>query len=472
MGGEISVESRVGVGSTFRVILPLKEAPPDQVSHGRDSIDPALATGRRVLIVDANEVTRRMLSLCCDSWRVSSATAGSAAEALELLRRGERFDIALLDCTSQEINGIELAKEIASLGLAHRPGILLMTHAGLAQAAVPADRPYISGVLTKPVHQSHLFDAIVGVLNASAGKLPYKYNPVAREWLLAPPMRILLAEDNVVNQRMAQLMLERLSQTADVVSNGLEAVNAATHLPYDLVLMDVLMPEMDGLDATRLIRERLPRARQPRIVAMTANALSGDRERCLAAGMDDYISKPIQLPELAKVIERNRPGAADALPADGAASVGSAGRGAADAAQIAGSAGASDDEMQETSANPGAEDALGYDREVIDQLLSVAGPAGASVVLGAMIDSAPGMLEGLQRAVATGDRKEIRRYAHSLKTNARTVGARSIARQFQELEQLGGNAPLEGTQAGTASASAAYLQLIEAMRRLREQLEA
>ena len=260
MGGEIRVESTMGMGSTFRVILPLKAAPPEHLAHERDVIDPSLATGRHVLIVDANEATRRMLSLCCDSWRVASLAAATASEALDVLRRGDRFDIALLDCTSQEINGVELAKEIASLGLVHQPSMLLMTHAGLAQAAAPADSPYVSGVLTKPVHQSHLFDAIVGVLSASAGKLPYKYNPVAREWLLAPPMRILLAEDNVVNQRMAQLLLERLSQTADVVSNGVEAVNAATHLPYDLILMDVRMrrvasrPSISGISTSMRIR--------------------------------------------------------------------------------------------------------------------------------------------------------------------------------------------------------------------------
>jgi HPt (histidine-containing phosphotransfer) domain-containing protein len=162
--------------------------------------------------------------------------------------------------------------------------------------------------------------------------------------------------------------------------------------------------------------------------------------------MDDYISKPIQLPELAKVIERNRPGA-PAVPAD-----------------------ATHELPALTSTS--AEATLDYDREVIDRFVSVAGPAGASIVLAAMIDSAPGMLEGLQRAIAAGDRKEIRRHAHSLKTNARTVGANAIARQFQELEHLGSNAPLDGAAASSAAAATAYRQLIDAVRRLREQLDA
>jgi CheY-like chemotaxis protein len=266
-------------------------------------------------------------------------------------------------------------------------------------------------------------------------------------------MRILLAEDNVVNQRMAQLLLERLAQSADIVSNGIEAVNAATHLPYDLILMDVLMPEMDGLDATRRIRERLPAERQPRIIAMTANALSGDRERCLEAGMDDYISKPIQLPELAKVIERNRPGANGRT---------------ADASTVS-----------TPIVVPAVEDASGYSRETIDRLLSVAGPAGVSTVLAAMIDSAPAQLEGLQRALAASDRKEVRRYAHSLKANAKTVGANAVARRFQELESLSEKGqiegkladPFEGTLAQAATgASNDYRRLIESMRQVRSSL--
>jgi signal transduction histidine kinase/DNA-binding response OmpR family regulator len=443
MNGEIQVESDVGVGSTFRVFLPVTEASPEEVAGERRALDPALVTGRRVLIVDANDVTRRMLGLCCDSWQVSHTGTASATQALEYLRSGERFDIALFDCTSS-MNGLELARQIDALGLEQPPGILLMTHAGPGQLSPPAADTYIRGVLTKPVHQSHLYDAIVGVLNASAGSAPYKYTPVAPEWRLAPPMRILLADDNAVNQRMALLLLERLSQTADIVSNGVEAVSAATHLPYDLILMDVLMPEMDGLDAMRLIRKLLPPERQPRIVAMTANALRGDRERCLEAGMDDYISKPIQLPELARVIERNRPGAAE-RPADTASTAASA--------------------VDGTSEEPG-----GYEEQALDRLVAAAGKAGTAIVLGAMIDSAPEQLAGLRRGLAAADRHEIRRHAHTLKTNARTVGAHGLARWFEEIEGLAASGETEAVAASAAAAAADYERLVESMQRLREQL--
>ncbi|MBL8266182.1 ATP-binding protein [Steroidobacter sp.] len=246
------------------------------------------------------------------------------------------------------------------------------------------------------------------------------------------PLRILLAEDNVVNQRLAQLLLERLSQTADIVSNGIEAVETATRLPYDLILMDVLMPEMDGLDATRQIRFRLPKERQPRIVAMTANALTGDREKCLAAGMDDYISKPVLLDELAKVIQRQY------VHVEAAASAVAAGSSAL------------------------------FRQETIDQLVSSAGSVGASIVLGAMIDSAPRQLEGLRKGLADRDAKEFRRNAHSLKANAATVGADALAQLFQELENLGSSGHLDSAPEKAAAAERAYSDLVAALTELRK----
>lgn len=261
---------------------------------------------------------------------------------------------------------------------------------------------------------------------------PYQYGTTRQP--LQAPLRILLAEDNVVNQRLAQLLLERLSQSADVVSNGVEAVNAATHLPYDLILMDVLMPEMDGLDATRQIRARLPKERQPRIIAMTANALSGDRDRCLAAGMDDYISKPVQLEELAKVMQRQQ------MHVD----------------------------AQPVSPSPPLTE---FRRETIDQLVSTAG-VGATIVLGAMVDSAPRQLEALQSALDQRDAPAFRRTAHSLKANAATVGAEALARTFQELEDLGNAGNLDAAREKTESARLSYKNLVEAIARLRKQLGA
>lgn len=435
MKGDIQVASTVGAGSTFTVTLPMVVAPPEQVPTRLGAMDPARLTGRHVLIVEENATTRRMLRQYCDSWGMTSVETASGPQALELVRGGHQFDVALIDDSSSTMAGAKLAIEIEALGGARPVKILMLDSHGGDHMAARTAGPYVQGVLTKPLHQSHLYDAMAAVLTASTDALPYRY--ASARPLIHAPLRILLAEDNVVNQRMAQLLLERLSQTADIVSNGVEAVNAASQLPYELILMDVLMPEMDGLDATRQIRARLPKERQPRIIAMTANALSGDRERCLAAGMDDYISKPVQLDELAKAIHRQRIHDDD-LPAD---------------VPQANAATASSSEE--------------FRRETIDQLASVSGPAGAAIVLGAMIDSAPRLLDGLQTSLADRDSKEFRRYAHSLKANALTVGAAAIAVQLQELENLGAADRLNDAAEQTALAQQGYRRLIESMHALR-----
>ena len=436
MNGTIAVESTVGMGSTFTVTLPLQAAAPELALARSKPMDPVRLTGRRILIVKEHETARKVLRDYCDSWGMTVVDTPSAEQALALIRGGEHFDAALIDFTSPGLDGAQLAKDIHALGGAHPMKILMLAAHGPAQGAARASGRHIRGVLAKPIHQSHLFDALAAVLAAPMDSPAYRYGVTRQP--LQTSLRILLAEDNVVNQRLAQLLLERLSQTADIVSNGVEAVNAATQLPYDLILMDVLMPEMDGLDATREIRTKLPKERQPRIVAMTANALTGDRERCLAAGMDDYISKPVQLEELAKVIQRQQlhVAASAATPA------------------------------------PASDPVPEFRQETIDQLVSAAGPVGASIVLGAMIDSAPRLLDDLRNALTRGDTPAFRRSAHSLKANAATVGAETLARTFQELENLGNAGDLTAATERTESAALAYRSLVAAVAERRQRLGA
>ncbi len=443
MHGQIHVESTVGVGSRFRITLPLTEATLDSQTPETTTAAASLS-GRRVLIVETNVATRKMVRLCCDSWRVVAQDATSGSQALQCLRSGEKFDIAIIDVALPDMAGLDLAGQIAGLALKHTPAVLLLANAAVSQFPDLEGTP-IRGVLTKPLHQSQLYDAMVGVLSSPTAAQPFRYKPAARQWRLAPRIRILLAEDNVVNQRLAQLMLERLAQSADVVADGIEAVKAATQWPYDLILMDVLMPGMDGLTATQRIRESLPPQRQPRIVAMTANALSGDRERCLEAGMDDYISKPIQLTELARVMERNQPGAAAKPPET--------------------SAGDTLNTLRTLTAADGVE----LEVQTIQKLAAVAGPIGVSIVLGAMIDSSSDLTTGLRAALNSADHREFRRHAHSLKTNAQTVGSEALTRQFEALENIGASAELGGAGAAVEVAISEYTQLIERMQRLRRQ---
>ncbi|WP_175597044.1 hybrid sensor histidine kinase/response regulator [Peristeroidobacter soli] len=437
MSGDIRVDSIVGAGSTFTVTLPLEAASADLMPTRPGVMDPAQLTGRHVLIVEENETTRGVLRQYCDSWGMTVMDTPSPTRALDFVRAGQQFDVALIDYSLTPMNGAALVNEIATLGGTRSMKVLILASHGPAHEAARAAGPNVQGVLTKPLHQSHLFDALAAVLTGSTDGLPDQRN---FQWVhghsqLQSPLRILLAEDNVVNQRMAQLLLERLAQTADIVSNGIEAVEAAIRLPYDLILMDVLMPELDGLDATRQIRERLPKERQPRIVAMTANALTGDRELCLAAGMDDYISKPVQLDELARVLLRQQ-------------------------VHVEAAAAAAPSVMSEAE----------FRQEAIDQLVSAASAKGAAMILGTMVDSTPRLLEGLQRSLAAGDAKEFRRSAHSLKANAATVGADALAALFQELENLGAAGDLSTVGDKASLAERSYRSLVASIDDLRRKL--
>jgi signal transduction histidine kinase/DNA-binding response OmpR family regulator len=304
MGGRMWVESQVGRGSTFHFTV-LAEPVDLDVRTRFHGAQPRLA-GRRLLVVDDNPTNRRILILQTQDWGMISFETGSPREALEWVRRGDRFDLAILDMHMPEMDGLTLAKEIRRLRDEKSLPVVMLSSVGLREEdSEPFDW---AAHLTKPIKQSQLFNVVASIFGQA------EKQPVARPAAEAPkidvkiaerfPLTILLAEDNAYNQKLATLVLKQMGYKADLAGNGLEAIQAVERQHYDVILMDVQMPEMDGLEATRKICARWPRGERPQIIAMTANAMQGDREMCLQAGMDDYLSKPIRVNELASVLER------------------------------------------------------------------------------------------------------------------------------------------------------------------------
>jgi CheY-like chemotaxis protein len=253
-----------------------------------------------VLVVDDNATNRRVLSLQTGKWGMVPRDTESPAEALRWIEDGERFGLAILDMHMPEMDGIELAGAIRALpGGGVLPLVMLTSLGGRDAGMAPLN---LSAFLTKPVKPAQLQQVLVHIIAGIPPRRTARPRPAAENLAETLPLRILLAEDNVINQKVAIKMLERLGYRADVAANGAEVLDAVRRQPYDVVLMDVQMPEMDGLDATRRIRTEM--TVQPRIVAMTAHAMQGDREQCLEAGMDDYVSKPVRLDELAAALRR------------------------------------------------------------------------------------------------------------------------------------------------------------------------
>jgi two-component system sensor histidine kinase/response regulator len=274
-------------------------------------------TGLHALIVDDNATNRKILSHQLGSWGMTYDEADSGVRALELLRSrppGERpYDLAILDLMMPGMDGFELARTIKSDPSISEVVLVLLTSFGQRGDGATSREAGVSAYLTKPVRHSQLFECLANVMgqrlvavnlvgNETGSKLVTSHSLVE-----AKPISnklILLAEDNIVNQKVAVRQLKKLGYRADAVADGKEALEALGRISYDLVLMDCQMPEMDGYEATAEIRRREGTTKHTPIVAMTAHALDGDRAKCLAAGMDDYISKPVKPEELGRVLER------------------------------------------------------------------------------------------------------------------------------------------------------------------------
>lgn len=319
MGGTMWVESDgLGRGAKFSFAVRAAVAELPSGAHREIIGEQSELRGKRVLIVDDNATNRRILNVQTSKWGMIARDTQSPEEAAQWVQNGETFDVAILDMHMPEMDGVELAKQIRASN-AKLP-MVLFSSLGRREAGVEAESGLFAAYLIKPIKQSQLFDTLAGLFMAAKAR---DEKPVTERFKLDPefaarhPLKILLAEDNAVNQKLALRLLEQMGYRADVASNGLEAVESVARQKYDVILMDVQMPEMDGLEATRRIIDltgfgntaagsvqRLSGLNRPHIIGLTANALEGDRELCLAAGMADYISKPIRVNELVDALAR------------------------------------------------------------------------------------------------------------------------------------------------------------------------
>ncbi len=296
MGGTMWAESDgEGCGSTFVFKIRAKPAKPvKSSSRNLVGVQPEL-DGKRILMVDDNATNRKILSLQTEKWGTQTTTCESPSEALSILEQGVEFDLAILDMHMPEMDGEELAKKVR----AKKPGLPLILFSSLGPRDIDLEDGLFAANLAKPLRQSHLFDTLVTLFATEKVRVkPSKTQDKPQtdpDMATRHPLRILLAEDNLVNQKLALRLLEQMGYRADLASNGAEAVESVNRQTYDVVFMDVQMPEMDGLEASRRINKAHSDGSRPRIIAMTANAMQGDREMCLDAGMDDYITKPIRV---------------------------------------------------------------------------------------------------------------------------------------------------------------------------------
>ncbi|GEP34680.1 hypothetical protein NSZ01_24480 [Nocardioides szechwanensis] len=388
MGGRLDVSSEVGTGSTFTLVAPFT---PGHELEDRVRIAPAQLPGKRALIVDDNPTNRRILRAQLEAWGMSVDDDGLPLEALDRVRGADAaYDVAILDMHMPDMDGAELAVTLRALPGWEQIPLVLLTSLGdrITLAEVP-DLVH----LTKPVKAA----ALRAVVARALGSTEPEHRATERPERVGR-LRILLAEDNAVNQKVAVLMLERLGQRPVVVSDGAEAVEALRNAAYDLVLMDVQMPVMDGLEATRRIRADLPADRQPRIVAMTANALVEDREASLAAGMDDHLAKPVRAEELADVLARVTTRASAAPPAAPALTPAPGG----------------------PAVDPAALDAL-------TRHLGANGPGFRDTLVSAWRRESRHLLEQLDSGAASGDREAVGGVAHSLRSSSASLGALALA---------------------------------------------
>ncbi len=408
MDGRIWAESRLGHGSAFHFTVRLRLAAHDTTTL-QPTETPVVVRGRRVLVVDDNATNRLILEeILCD-WGVHVTAVSGAREALLTLREaqqaGRPYDLVLTDCQMPDQDGFELTRQIKHEPLFDGTVIMMLTSGTQPGDIALCEQLGISAHLMKPVKQSELFDAMglaLGFVSAEQEEPP---TPVVQSVTQLRQLRILLAEDSLVNQKLARGLLEKHGHSVVVAGNGKEAVAAWESQSFDLVLMDVQMPEMDGLEATAVFRAKEQKTgKHTPIIAMTAHAMKGDRERCLDAGMDGYVAKPVRAQQLFETIETVWNDSVGSRPSDTR-------------------------RQAENSEEPvdwaAALEVVGGDRQLLQELIRL------------FLDECPRLMLQLRESLVRRDIRAFQRAAHTLKGAMNSLGIKPAARQAGQLELLG-----------------------------------
>jgi len=430
MGGGVEVQSEPGHGSVFTVTLTARTAAAAAPAEFLQRNAPAL-DGKRILIVDDNQTNRRIVTRLALMWGMRPSTFPSALEALDRVRHGEAFDVAVLDMSMPEFDGIDLALEIRRRRSAEELPIVMLTSLGQRQTLLAGQDAALAACLAKPIKAQQLFNTLVAVVE---GRQPAVAAPAPEQPLQrAPrrPLRVLVAEDNPINQRVATRLLQHLGYPSDVAADGRQALEAVARRRYDVLLMDVQMPELDGVEAARqIVRDRGPGG-LPRIIAMTANAMPGDREACIAAGMDGYLPKPIELADLAAALEQ-----AAAL-------------------------------VRERPEGPVVDGSIDATRlEHLRTMQDASQPSLVRELIDLFLSDSPAQVRRIAEAHAARDAETLRALAHRFLSATQNIGAVRLSQLCTELErlaragQLDTALPLLAEVAGERERAHAALQLL------------
>jgi CheY-like chemotaxis protein/HPt (histidine-containing phosphotransfer) domain-containing protein len=423
MGGSLWAESHgiPGQGSIFHFTVLTRLAPD---GPGDGEFKSGGLKGIKVLIVDDNQTNRLILVNQTESWGMLPTAVSSGIEALELIAQGAHFRVAILDQQMPDMDGITLADKLA-------PGLPLILLSSLGFHENRPDGSRFSAYLTKPVKPSQLFDCLTRLVThqPSLASRPAQTKLLFnRELGSQHPLRLLVAEDNEINQKLVASILSRLGYRAKMANNGLEALKILHEKPFDVVLMDIQMPEMDGETATIRIRQDFPPAQQPRVIAMTANALPGDRERYLGLGMDDYLSKPIKINELVRILQESQPSGTP--PSTFLRET---------------------NELEKGFPAPGQPATCTFDISLLREFSEMMGEGGiemAKELVRMYQKNSLDLINSLDQTLDTQNYVELHRAAHTLKGNSSQVGAARLSSLCFSLEQIAqdGNGNRDGAQ--------------------------